>query len=143
MARSKIDQMRSMVRRAEKAEAKLTKREMENIENGRKAREVLAIIKKRIDNINDTIAEAYAVVPSEKVDSILTRTVEELRSLIEENTVDEVTVSRPKRERKVAESEVKAASAASEITEPVSVNYLYGDQQNVAYQAGGIQYVAQ
>ncbi len=107
MSKSKIDQMRSMVKRAEKAEAKLTKREMENISNGEKARKVLAIIDERIGNVNNVIAEAYAVAQTEEIDTMLDAFVEELKRVIEINTEDKATITKPKRKRKVAISEEK------------------------------------
>ncbi len=107
MSKSKIDEMRSMVRRAEKAEAKLTKREIENIENGRRAREVLRIIEARTDNVISTIAEAYSIAPSNEVDVMLNAFMEDLRQVIDKNTEENATVSKPRRERKIARSEEK------------------------------------
>lgn len=158
MAKSKIDEMRNMVKRAEKAEAKLTKREIENIENGRKAREVLAIIETKVNHVLDAIAEAYATAPSDKVDSILANTVEDLRSLSDENTSEKEAKPRQKSVSAASVSEEKAAPAAPEITKPVAANpmgNLYQQptgfdpnagnnlQNNSAVQAGGIQYTAQ
>ncbi len=165
MARSKIDQMRSMVRRAEKAEAKLTKREMENIENGRKAREVLKVIEQRADGVIDKIAEAYTVGDTEIVDGLLNSFIASLNEIIAENTVETVTKSRTKREKKVTESEEKVVETTLNSAEPVDEtpedkiedfrmdfeqpqtgfdpNAGYNMQQNASYQAGGIQYVPQ
>ena len=158
MAKSKIDEMRSMVRRAEKAEAKLTKREIENIENGRRAREVLAIIDTKVNHVLDAIAEAYATAPSDKVDSILAKTVEDLRSLSDDNSSEKEAKPRQKSVSAATVSEEKAATAAQEITDPVANNIqtdmyqqptgfdpntVYNLQNNSAVQAGGIQYTAQ
>ncbi len=158
MAKSKIDEMRNMVRRAEKAEAKLTKREIENIENGRKAREVLKMIDTKVNHVLDAIAEAYANAPSDKVDSVLKKTVAELRSLSDENTSDKEAKPRQKSVSAASASEEKAAPAAPEITKPVAANPMenlyqqptgfdpnagYNPQNNSAVQAGGIRYTAQ
>lgn len=158
MSRSKIDEMRSMVKRAEKAEAKLTRREIENIENGRKAREVLKMIETKVDHVLDAIAEAYANAPSEKVDSILAKTVEDLRSLSDDNSSEKEAKPRQKSVSAASVSEEKAAPTAKEITQPVVNNIRtdmvpqptgfdpnagYNPKNSSAVQAGGIQYTAQ
>ena len=158
MAKSKIDEMRSMVRRAEKAEAKLTKREIENIENGRKAREVLAIIETKVNHVLDAIAEAYASAPSDQVDCILAKTVEELRRLSDDNSSAKEAKPRRKSVSAAPVTEEKTAPAAKDNTQPVAANPMgnlyqqptgfdsnagYNLQNNSAVQAGGIQYTAQ
>ncbi len=111
MARSKIDEMRSMVRRAEKAEAKLSKREIENIENGRKAREILKLIDNKTDSVISAIAEAYSLVPSNEVDDLVNNFVAELGELMNKYGFTKIE-QKPKRSY-VKKEKVEPSSVAS------------------------------
>ncbi|MCR5291166.1 MAG: hypothetical protein K6E51_14360 [Treponema sp.] len=68
MGKSKLDQMRAIVKKGEKAQAKLTKRDLENIENGKKALRILNKIETKTDDVLAAIADVYGSLSEEKAD---------------------------------------------------------------------------